>query len=300
MGWRRLGRIYVPCGEREFLVSHASVPFAEALTGGLHRIWFSPRDAQNRSHVAWLVVDLHRPQEILEVSPVAVLGTGPAGAFDDCGAMMSWLVEQDGRRRIYYIGWNTRQSVPYHVSIGLAEAAPDGTWVRLPGPVLERSLDDPWFCSNPCVLPEAGGFRMWYLSGLGWEDVGGRPSPSYHICDARSVDGVTWYERGRVAVPLEGEEFAIARPCVLREGSGYLMWFGERTRRRPYRLGAARSEDGLTWRRAPEWAGLAPAAEGWDSEMIAYPHVLEHDGARWMLYCGNGFGRSGFGLAVWE
>jgi hypothetical protein len=199
VGWRRLGQIYVPRGEREFLISHASVPFAEPLDGGLHRIWFSPRDAQNRSHIAWLVLDLHHPERILEMSPAAALGTGPVGAFDDCGAMMSWLTLHEGRRRIYYIGWNTRGTVPFHVSIGVADAAPDGAWLRRPGPVLERSVDDPWFCSNPCVLPEAGGWRMWYLSGLGWEDIDGRPSPSYHICDARSVDGVHWHERGRIA-----------------------------------------------------------------------------------------------------
>jgi hypothetical protein len=300
VGWRRLGQIYVPRGEREFLISHASVPFAEPLDGGLHRVWFSPRDAQNRSHIAWLVLDLHHPESILEMSPAAALGTGPVGAFDDCGSMMSWLTQHDGRRRLYYIGWNTRGTVPFHVSIGVAEAAPDGAWLRRPGPVFERSVDDPWFCSNPCVLPEAGGWRMWYLSGLGWEDIDGRPSPSYHICDARSVDGVHWHERGRIAVPLEGEEFAIARPCVLRDGTGYTMWFSVRTRERPYRLGAARSEDGVNWRRSPSLADLPPAAAGWDSEMVAYPHVFDHDGERWMLYCGNGFGRTGFGLAIWE
>ena len=132
------------------------------------------------------------------------------------------------------------------------------------------------------------------------EDIEGRLSASYHICHARSADGLHWTGRGRVAVPLEGDEFAIARPSVLRDASGYLMWFSARTRRRPYRLGAARSSDGLVWRRAPELAGLEPAATGWDSEMIAYPHVFDHAGRRWMLYCGNGFGRSGFGLAVWE
>ena len=92
----------------------------------------------------------------------------------------------------------------------------------------------------------------------------------------------------------------MARPSVLRDGRGYLMWFSERTRRRPYRLGAARSEDGLVWRRAPQLADLLPAAAGWDSDMVAYPHVFEHGGERWMLYCGNGFGRTGFGLALWE
>jgi hypothetical protein len=300
VGWRRLGQIYVPRGERDFLVSHASVPYAEALDGGLHRIWFSPRDAQNRSHIAWLILDLQRPQQILDMAPAAALGVGPVGAFDDCGAMMSWLNLQGGRRRMYYIGWNTRGTVPFHVSIGMAEADANGTWARCAGPVLDRSPADPWFCSNPCVLTDAGGWRMWYLSGLGWEDVDGRLSPSYHICDARSADGVSWQARGRVAVPLEGDEFAIARPSVLRDAGGHLMWFSVRTRQRPYRLGAARSEDGLNWRREPQLADLSPAAAGWDSEMVAYPHVFEHSGQRWMLYCGNGFGRTGFGLAIWE
>ncbi|HLZ98102.1 MAG TPA: hypothetical protein VKP66_09120 [Steroidobacteraceae bacterium] len=299
MAWRRLGHVYAPRGERDFLVSHASVPFAERLDGTQVRIWFSPRDADNRSHIAWLVLDLARPQQILDMAASASLGTGPLGAFDDCGAMMSWLTEHGGRR-LYYIGWNTRGTVPFHVSIGMAEQASDGTWVRRPGPLLDRSLDDPWFCSNPCVLIESGAWRMWYLSGLGWEDVDGRASPSYQICEARSDDGLQWTARGRIAVPLEGDEFAIARPAVLATPAGYLMWFSVRTRHRPYRLGAARSEDGRVWTRAAELAELSPAAQGWDSEMIAYPHVFEHAGERWMLYCGNGFGRTGFGLAIWE
>lgn len=300
MSWRRLGQVYVPEGGSGFLASHASVPFAEALDGGLHRIWFSPRDALNRSHIAWLVLDLRRPQEILDIATTASLGPGPPGAFDDCGAMMSWLVATQDMRRLYYVGWNTRGTVPFHVSIGLAEQARDGGWQRRPGPVLERSLDDPWFCSNPCVLAEPDGVRMWYLSGLGWETIEGRLSPSYHICHARSADGVHFTDRARIAVPLEGDEFAIARPSVIHDGTQYLMWFSARTRSRPYRLGAARSADGLHWRRAPELAGLQPAAAGWDSQMVAYPQVFEHAGGRFMLYCGNGFGRTGFGLAVWE
>lgn len=297
MGWRRLGRIYVPQGEAPWLVSHASVPFAEALPGGLHRLWFSPRDAQNRSHVAWIVADLSRPDVVLDRAPAPVLGCGPPGAFDDRGSMMSWLAGD----RLYYIGWNTRGTVPYHVSIGLAEMAGEGQWRRIPGPVLDRSTTDPWFCSNPCVLPDGEGLRMWYLSGLGWSQTDGVWSPSYRICTAGSADGVTWGGRGEVAVDLQGDEYALARPSVLRQGGEWLMWFCARTRTRPYRLCAARSPDGRSWRRAPELtAGLDPADEGWDSEMVAYPHVFDHAGQRWMLYCGNGFGRSGFGLAIWE
>jgi hypothetical protein len=34
--------------------------------------------------------------------------------------------------------------------------------------------------------------------------------------------------------------------------------------------------------------------------MIEYPCVFDHKGARYMLYAGNGYGRTGFGLAVLE
>jgi hypothetical protein len=295
MGWQRLGRVYIPSGEKLWLASHASVPFAEPMQDGLVRIWFSPRDAANHSHIAWLVIEMARPDRVLAIANEPVLGCGPPGAFDDCGAMMSWLAGE----RLYFIGWTTRATVPFHVSIGLAERA-GGNWRRSPAPLLDRGPEDPWFCSNPSVLNDGTRQRMWYLGGLGWEQIGGRWSPSYHICHAHSTDGLHWQDRGTVAVPLEGDEFALARPSVLRTSEGWLMWFCARTRSRPYRLRAARSFDGLHWDRAPDLGGLEPAETGWDREMIAYPHVFEHIGARWMLYCGNGFGRSGFGLAVWN
>jgi hypothetical protein len=295
MAWRRVGLVYAPGGEQPWLQSHASVPFVEPLDSGLHRIWFSPRDAQGRSYVAWLVVDLERPLHVIEHAAAPALGPGPMGSFDDSGAMMSWLTPE----RLFYIGWNLRGTVPYHVSIGAADREGEG-WRARPGPARERGAGDPWFCSNPCVLRDGAGWRMWYLSGLGWEEIGGRWSPSYHIRQTLSCDGHAWTGAATVAIDLADDEFALARPSVLRDGDEWLMWFCARTRERPYRLAAARSSDGAAWERAPELAGLEPARDGWDSDMVAYPHVFEHAGTRWMAYCGNGFGRSGFGLAVWE
>jgi hypothetical protein len=188
------------------------------------------------------------------------------------------------------------------VSIGFAvgratERTPALT--ALPGPIIERDVTDPYFCSNPCVLVEDGRWRMWYLSGLGWAGLEGGVSASYHVRYADSADGIRWCRTGQVAIGLElVGEFAIARPCVLREKSSYVMWYCVRLRDRPYRLGIARSHDGLTWMRDHGDPGLAPSTEGWDAEMIAYPHVFDHGLDRYMLYCGNGFGRTGFGLAV--
>jgi hypothetical protein len=40
--------------------------------------------------------------------------------------------------------------------------------------------------------------------------------------------------------------------------------------------------------------------EGWDSEMIAYPYIINIKGKSVMFYNGNSFGKTGFGYAVLE
>ena len=50
--------------------------------------------------------------------------------------------------------------------------------------------------------------------------------------------------------------------------------------------------------RVNEGIGIDVSAEGGDAEMIEYLCVLDHRGSRYMLYAGNGFGRTGFGVAV--
>ena len=46
--------------------------------------------------------------------------------------------------------------------------------------------------------------------------------------------------------------------------------------------------------------GMDVSPNGWDSEMICYPYVFDHGRNRYMLYNGNGYGKTGFGLAVLE
>jgi hypothetical protein len=37
--------------------------------------------------------------------------------------------------------------------------------------------------------------------------------------------------------------------------------------------------------------------DGWDSEMMCYPHLFKSDESIWLLYNGNEFGKHGFGAA---
>ena len=81
-----------------------------------------------------------------------------------------------------------------------------------------------------------------------------------------------------------------------------MMWYSFRAQPGipTYRIGYAESLDGIKWTRLDHLAGIDVSKEGWDSEMICYPRVFNHQDTLYMLYNGNGYGESGFGLAVLE
>jgi hypothetical protein len=74
------------------------------------------------------------------------------------------------------------------------------------------------------------------------------------------------------------------------------MWFSHRGEH--YRIGYAESDDGIRWTRMDSEVGLTVSDSGWDSVGLCYPYVFDHKGTRFMLYNGNEYGKSGFGLAV--
>lgn len=299
MRWRRLGLVFEPDGSEPWLQSHAANPVAIALDGPVFRVYFASRDAANRSHVA--AVDVDVGARMVVRGPWLVLAPGPLGHFDDHGVYASSVVDLGGgRRRMYTTGWNPGLRPPlFYTAAGIAESEDDGvTFERRAAPILQRSDVDPWMVSQPSVRLDDGTWRMWYISGLGWGEVDGELTSSYHLKYAESEDGLSWRRDGRVAIELAEGERNIARGCVLRSAAGYEMWYS-RSAGRGYSLGYARSADGVEWTRLDAEAGLDPAPGEWD-DAIAYPWVVEHGPARYLFYNGGGFGRAGIGLAVEE
>ncbi len=303
MKWRKLGRMFTADGQRPWMQSHCSMPYTEPLESGRHRVWFTPRDGANRSHLGWLEIDLADPQNVIALAETPTLAPGPPGSFDENGAMGSWLVTDGADRRQYYIGWSQSTRDPFHIAIGLAtgHAGSDGGAGTIfdrsgDAPVFDRTAADPIFVSTPCVLRDGASWRMWYLSATRWR--GTPPRPDYNIRHAVSTDGITWSPDGVAIDFAHPRECAIARPCVVRDAATWRMWYCYRGDDFAYRLGYAESPDSRHWTRRDERAGLTVSDSGWDSEMIAYPYVFDHNGGRYMLYAGNGFGQSGMGLAV--
>ena len=298
--WRKRGLVFCPSGEMPWMKSHAAVPIAESLGNNEFRIYFSSRDDLNRSYTGYVVVDIDRPDCILELSKEPVIGPGELGEFDDSGAMACWLSTHEGKKFLYYVGWNLGVTVPFRNSIGLAKSTKHNGFKRYSsGPIVDRSIHEPHFCASCCVIPGSNLWRMWYLSCTDWRMRNGKPEHRYHIKYAESLDGINWQRNGLVAIDFSNEqEDAISRPSVMVDADRLRMWYSHRGD--SYRIGYAESVDGLQWERLDHQVGIDVSATGWDSEMIEYPFVFDHAGQRYMLYNGNGYGQTGFGLAVLE
>jgi hypothetical protein len=305
MKWIKKGVIFAPDHNFDWMASHASLPVVDEVRADALRVYFGTRDDRGRSQTSYIEVDAERPEQVRYIHDQPILSLGRPGAFDDSGIMPSWIVNHENKKYLYYIGWNIRVSVPYHLSIGLAISEDEGRSFNKvsEGPLLDRSIDEPFFNTAPCVLREADAWRMWYVSCTGWESSADRPEPRYRVRYAESNDGIHWRRTNEVCIDYTSDTDAIGRPCVYQQDGGYRMlysyrdvWGYRNDRAQSYRLGLAESPDGITWTRRD--AGIERSESGWDSEMMEYCYVYQRGDRSYLFYNGNGFGKTGFGYAV--
>ncbi len=298
MRWIKQGVIFVADHNHDWMVSHASVPVVDEA-----RIYFGTRDQNGQSQTSYIEVEAGHPENVLYIHDQPVLPLGRPGTFDDSGIMPSWIVTHENRKYLYYIGWSPRVTVPYHLAIGLAVSEDGGRSFQKisEGPLLDRSLDEPFFNTAPCVLEDEGRWRMWYVSCTGWENG----EPHYHVKYAESADGVVWRKTGRACIDYDERTGAIGRPCVYKENGAYKMLYSYRgarnyrtDRTQSYRLGYAESSDGVNWTRRDDEVGIERSETGWDSEMMEYCYVQRYEGRSYLFYNGNGFGQTGIGYAL--
>ena len=305
MRWIKKGLIFKPDHNFPWMISHASIPVIDSIGDGKLRIYFSSRDSQGRSRPSYIEVDDSNPSRIVYIHDRPILPLGELGTFDDNGIMPSWIVSDKGTKYLYYIAWNPQVTVSYRLAIGLAISTDGGkTFEKYSdGPICDRDVSEPFFNTAPCVLKDGDRWRMWYVSCTGWRLINDRQEPLYNIKYAESKDGIHWRRSGKIIIPLRGKnEYALSKPFVRKENSVYKMWYSYRAgkKSKTYRIGYAESNDGVKWKRKDNKSGIDVSTKGWDSKMICYPFVFSYGKNKYMLYNGNSYGKTGFGLAILE
>lgn len=297
MHWEKLGQLYSPEPIHPKLVSHAANPLAVLLEDDVYRVFYSGRDAKNRSSVGYVDVDIVR-RKVTYVHDQPVFEHGSEGSFYSHGVSIGNCYEGNGKRYILFMGWQCPSGGHWRGDVGRLVLASDFSLsLDDNAPFMSTDAVDPVSLSYPWVMQEENGaYQMWYGSTVTWD--AGNGEMLHVINHATSDEGDQWRRHG-LSVPYQlGVAQAFSRPTVVKDADGLHMWFSYRSGTgQKYRIGYATSPTGGKWELKLDEAGIDVSTEGWDSEMIEYPFVFDHKGARYMLYNGNGNGRTGFGIA---
>lgn len=307
--WKKLGNVFNPVAirPRKWMQEYAQCPTPVLLDDKVVRVFIACRPTREESlqYVSYPgFVDLAREDitRIIGISEKPLLELGRPGAFDEFGIMPSSFISNEGKSFVFYSGWTRMASVPYTLAIGVATSNNGAEEFHKlgDGPMLGISRSDPYFVTGPIVRKVTDTWRMWYLTCIRWVTDREKCEPIYRITSAKSVDGIRWKpeERQLVVPHSEHECQDILAPFYWGDRwHAIFAWRDAIGGDGKYRFGYASSIDLENWQRDDARAGLGLSATGWDSQMMCYPQVLDVDGRLLMFYCGNDFGKEGFGIA---
>ena len=315
MVWKKLGKIFDP-SNHEFFDDY--IGFAQSpqviIFDDYVRIYFSIRkETSNGEYLSYVqFIDMDKEfKHVIACSQGSVIKLGKLGTFDEHGIFPFNVLRHQNKIYGYTSGWSRRVSVSVETGIGLAISDDNGlTFNKIgDGPILTSSLTEPYLVVDGFVKVYDGIFHMWYIYGTDWKSYSGETAPerTYKIGHATSVDGIQWKKDEKQLIKDKQDDECQALPTVIKIGKNYHMFFAYRNsfdfrsnKDNSYRIGYAYSDDLVYWIRDDAQVGIDVADEGWDSEMMTYPHVFECQNSIYMLYNGNAFGRYGFGLAKLE
>jgi hypothetical protein len=299
MKWKKLGCLFRTDGKHPKLQSHTANPLAIPLDGDVFRILYSGRDQYNRSSVGFVDVDICR-QTVIYSHTEPIFVHGDSGSFFSHGVSIGNAYRCNGMMFVLFMGWQVEHGKHWRGDIGRLVLQNDNVLTLTPDePFIGCDAEDPISLSYPWVIFDQGVYKMWYGSTVRWDAGNGE---MIHIIKyATSIDAEHWQKCGQAISHAIGVAQAFSRPSVVVDHNGYHMWYSYRNGRgTKYRIGYSHSKDGLSWATTTQPSGIDVSDSGWDSDMICYPFVFDHKGQRYMLYNGNDYGRTGFGLALLE
>lgn len=302
MKWIKKGLIYQPDIALWWQQKYSILPTPIVLENVI-RVFFSTTCKDLIGRITYIDLDKNNPSKIVSLPNDFIIESGEIGCFDENGLNPSSINLINNKWYLYYAGYQRHYSSPYSIFTGLLISNNLNDFSRYSKiPILDRNEDEFSIRSAPTVIFDEKIYKMWYVSNQDWINVPGeihknKLYPKYALKYAVSSDGIKWnVKQGYVFLQNENE-FGFGRPYIYKKDKTYYLFYSIRSFNKSYRIGHATSTDGINWIRDDENTGIDVSNEGWDSEMICYPAVIDVGDKTYMFYNGNNNGETGFGYA---
>ena len=309
MKWVKRGCIFKPKNEFDWSKEYAQIPRPLILSDRI-RIFYATRyyDENNLpiSQTSYIDVDNNDLTKVLYIHDKPSLVLGVHSSFSEFGIHPTMLITREDVIYFFYQGWQRGKEFPYTTEVGLAKSSDSGYNFKKNDekPIFGKSKFDPYYVNGVFILPHDNQYKMFYSSGKKWLNNNGRKETVYQIKSANSSDLLNWEVNEEFIIEPKFENECQNSATVLFYDNKFHMWFcyrralDFRNASNGYRIGYAWSVDLKKWNRDDSKSGIDLSKdESWDSQMICYPYVFELDDRLIMLYCGNYFGKTGFGYA---
>lgn len=299
---KKLGQIWAPKLTSELQCCYGILPSPIWLESEkVIRVFFGSADSKIHSRVYYLDLSPDDPTQIIDECDVPILDLGKIGTFDDSGVVPSCVIKHENLLLMYTVGFQRTVRTPYMLFAGLATSNDDGRSFRRfsEAPILPRVDFRHIGQGAPCVIIDNGVFRMWHWFATKWITVDSKLFMDYQIGYAESKDGINWNMAKEPCLQPKTAlgEFAIARPWVVKRNDEYIMLFSSRRQGLGYRIGQAKSNDGISWNRMEDEDVLPVSKSGWDADMVCYTSIVNVGQKNFLFYNGNDNGKTGFGVA---
>ena len=224
--WKKFGRIIKP-KKFYWMKTHAMCPTPEIVSNNTIKIYFSGRNKLNQSIIGSANIIFNNFPNSYRVKYFSKpdLKLGKLGTFDDNGVTPTCIINHNSNKYLFYVGWNKGVNVRMHLFGGLAIKKRGGNLFKRFSfaPILERNKLNPYLNTAPFVVKIKKQWIMYYVSGVRWLN---KDLPKYNIQIATSKNLIKWKRKGKVAINFKNKkEMALARPCVIKYGKNYYMWF---------------------------------------------------------------------------
>lgn len=302
MEWIKKGLIFSPNKTLWWQQKYAILPTPLVLNDKI-RVFFATTCENNIGRITFIDLDINNPGNILFNPENYIIDKGATGCFDENGLNPSSINFINGRWHLYYAGYQRHLNSPYSIFSGLLVSDDCLHFERYSQcPILDRNNRELSIRSAPSIIKDNNIYKMWYVSNESWINVEGdlhkgKLFPKYSIRYGESLDGVNWKIKDDFVLKLNENEFGFGRPYIFRNGDHFLLFYSIRSVDKSYRIGYAKSKDGMHWERDDDTIGIDVSEEGWDSEMICYPAVISANNKTYLFYNGNNNGEVGFGYA---